>query len=96
MYKVEEVEMYEVNGYTVMSRGKKELEDYLSEVPKNLIKSKEYEGKRYLILTERDAEVFKCKELQHMKFNDYYDSKEMAEIKITTMEHGLLENMLRN
>lgn len=80
MYLIEKVELYNVNGYTLCAIAKKDMEEYLEDVPEQYIKNKDYEGKGCIILTEKEVEGFYCKEIDHMKINRIFRTEEEAEL----------------
>lgn len=82
MFNIKKVEVYDVNGYMVCTDNKKELENYLSDVPEEKIMNKDYVDTFYVVLTEKEDNNFKCKELYHLKFNQLYETRELAELSV--------------
>lgn len=78
MYRVEKVEIYNVNGYEVCAKDRVRLDEYLRDVPKKYIKNIDYVGDSNVILVGEDGTNFKCKELRHLKINELFDKKNKA------------------
>lgn len=84
--RVEKVELYKVNGYDICTKSLKDMENYLSDVPKDSIETKEYVGEGYIVAIGKEFKRDKCKEVRHLKFNNVYETKDEAESFIYCMK----------
>jgi len=75
---IEQVEVYEVNGYLVCTKEHKDLKEYLSDIPEEYYHKAKYMGLHYVIACGKEFVSKRCMELRHMKFNVLYKTEEMA------------------
>lgn len=73
--RMEKVEVYNVNGHEVCAKDQEALEEYLLDIPSEMIEEKEYKGIYYVKAIGSEFKEERCKELNHLKINSLYSSE---------------------
>lgn len=84
LYRVEQVGVYKVKGYLILAKSRNNLEEYLKEVRE--YGDIEYLYDKYIILVGKEKKDFRCKEMEHLKINELYDTENIAMIMADFME----------
>lgn len=74
---VVKVEVFNVNNFLVCAIEDSDIEEYLSDVPVPV--NKELVGTKYVVAVGKEFKQEKCKEINHMKINTFYETPEEAQ-----------------